>query len=245
MKNSKKLIVIIAMIVLALLVSACALADERLYTSEPFKIPVSRVVRPEEPATEAEGESAEGEEGKEPTEAEEGEEPAESAEGEEGEQPEESAESEQPAEGEGNEQSEELNEGEQPTEEAEGEQSVEPTESEQSIEESGEPASEDEEEFGDEEEEPALDPNEVWPTEYRRVYITSSRDDVITEGETIYLESHLEGFGDLPVTYRWQVDKNDGEGWQDIPGADRDKHMFIATKETVQYNWRLIVDAVE
>jgi hypothetical protein len=67
---------------------------------------------------------------------------------------------------------------------------------------------------------------------------------VVTEGDAVYLEGHLEGFGDLPVTYRWQCDKNDGQGWQDV-GTNRNYHVFIATQETVQYNWRLVVDVVE
>jgi hypothetical protein len=47
------------------------------------------------------------------------------------------------------------------------------------------------------------------------------------------------------VTYRWQVDRNQGQGWEDIPGADKEVHRFIANRETVQYNWRLIVETID
>ncbi|MBO7663265.1 MAG: hypothetical protein J6U01_07825 [Clostridia bacterium] len=85
---------------------------------------------------------------------------------------------------------------------------------------------------------------ELLPEDQRKVSITSSRTEHVTAGEPIYLESHLEGFGNLQVNYRWQVDRNDGQGWQDV-GSNRSYHVFIATAESVQYSWRLIVDVVE
>ena len=62
--------------------------------------------------------------------------------------------------------------------------------------------------------------------------------------EPAALEAHLVGFGDLPVTYQWQVDRNDGMGWQDV-GSNRNYHVFIASEETVLYSWRLLVNVDE
>jgi len=75
----------------------------------------------------------------------------------------------------------------------------------------------------------------------RSVTIRSSQGDVVTEGEIIYLTSKLKGFDGLDIAYQWQVDRGDGEGWVDVEGANRSKHMFVADRETIQYSWRLIV----
>ncbi len=75
----------------------------------------------------------------------------------------------------------------------------------------------------------------------RSVTIRSSQGDVVTEGEIIYLTSKLKGFDGLDIAYQWQVDRGDGQGWVDVEGANRSKHMFVADKETIQYSWRLIV----
>lgn len=79
----------------------------------------------------------------------------------------------------------------------------------------------------------------------REVRIYSSRGEVVTEGDMIELTSVLIGFDGLEVSYQWQVDRGDGEGWQDVKGATRWRYVFIADKETIRYNWRLIVTADE
>ena len=79
----------------------------------------------------------------------------------------------------------------------------------------------------------------------RAVLIFSTQRSVVTEGEFIYLTSELIGFDDVEVTYQWQVNKDDGLGWVDVEGATRDKHMFVASEETIRYGWRLIVTIVE
>jgi hypothetical protein len=79
----------------------------------------------------------------------------------------------------------------------------------------------------------------------RAVLIFSTQKKVVTEGEFIYLTSELIGFDDVEVTYQWQVNKDDGAGWVDVEGATRDRHMFIASEETIRYGWRLIVNVVE
>jgi len=79
----------------------------------------------------------------------------------------------------------------------------------------------------------------------RSVQIRSSQGDVVTEGEIIYLTSKLKGFDGLDIAYQWQVDRGDGEGWVDVEGANRPKHMFVADRETIQYSWRLVVNILD
>ena len=79
----------------------------------------------------------------------------------------------------------------------------------------------------------------------RSVIIRSSQGEVVTEGEIIYLTSKLKGFDGLDIAYQWQVDRGDGEGWVDVEGANRAKHMFVASRETIQYSWRLIVSILD
>ena len=80
----------------------------------------------------------------------------------------------------------------------------------------------------------------------REVIIRSSQGEVVTEGEVITLRSELRGFGDdEQVTYQWQVDRGEGNGWEDVEGATKDKHIFIADRTTIQYSWRLIVNVID
>ena len=79
----------------------------------------------------------------------------------------------------------------------------------------------------------------------RTVTIRSSQGDVVTEGEIIYLTSKLKGFDGLDIAYQWQVDRGDGQGWVDVEGANRPKHMFVADRETIQYSWRLVVNVLD
>ncbi len=79
----------------------------------------------------------------------------------------------------------------------------------------------------------------------RQVIIESSQGEIVTEGDLITLTSHLVGFGDAKVAYQWQVDRGDGKGWVDVEGATRSKHSFIASKETIKYSWRLVVNVDE
>ena len=79
----------------------------------------------------------------------------------------------------------------------------------------------------------------------REVRIYSSQTEIVTEGEIIYLTSELKGFDGLEVTYQWEVDRGDGLGWVPVEGATRSKHMFVASRETIRYTWRLIVNVDE
>ena len=230
MRKLMKLIVITALT--ALLFCAlitCAAADEKIYTSPTFTLPTDRLVRAEEifDAQEAANQPEEPEETGEEI-PEEGE--ALPTEGEElpetGEELPESGE-ELPAEGE--------------SLPAEGEEIPENSEE---LPEADEESDEDEdvealdEDAGEVIEEPII--------QRREVIIRSSQGEIVTEGEVITLRSELRGFGDdEQVTYQWQVDRGEGNGWEDVEGATKDKHVFIADRTTIRYSWRLIVNVID
>ena len=82
----------------------------------------------------------------------------------------------------------------------------------------------------------------------RKVMIYTTRKDVVTEGDIIELTGALIGFDDVPdeaITFQWQVDRNDDRGWVNVEGANKWYYKFIANKETILYNWRLIVTVDE
>lgn len=128
-----------------------------------------------------------------------------------------------------------------PEEQGEPEEGEQPEEGFEEPEEGTElPQDEDEGEGGEE-----AQPGEEGKEPQRSVRIFSSQGSVVTEGEIIYLTSKLEGFDGLDVSFQWQVDRGDGAGWVDVEGATRAKHMFIASKETIKYSWRLVVNVDE
>lgn len=167
MKKTTKLIAMLTVISLLTVLAGAALADDKIYTSSVFKIPLDRVERPEE-----------------------------------------------------------INVVEP---EAEPEVTEEPV-----VEPEPEPVPE----------QPAGEAQPAKPVE-RQVKIFSSRKDVVIENEIIELSSELIGFDDVVVHYQWQVDRGDGAGWVDVEGATRPKHSFVARRDTILYNWRLIVSVDE
>ena len=79
----------------------------------------------------------------------------------------------------------------------------------------------------------------------RQVRIKSSRKDIVIENEIITLTSELIGFEGVEVRYQWQVDRGDGLGWVDVEGATGPQHSFVARRDTILYNWRLIITTDE
>lgn len=73
----------------------------------------------------------------------------------------------------------------------------------------------------------------------KTVTIYSSRGPVVTYGDTIYLTSVLTGFENCEVYYQWQCDK--GAGYEDVSDGTAASYEFIANKETLSWNWKLIV----
>ena len=122
-----------------------------------------------------------------------------------------------------------------------------PEESDEELSEDDEESEEPEEEEGFEElDEEAGEVTEEAAVQKREVIIRSSQKEIVTEGDQITLSSELRGFDDdEQVTYQWQVDRGDGNGWQDVEGATKDKHVFIADRTTIRYSWRLIVNVID
>ena len=223
MKNQTKLIVIVTMIALLMCaVFSFAIADEKIYTSPTFKLPADQIMEWAE-------DQPEGEVPEEGT--------IEEGTSEEGTTEEGTPEEGEPAEDDWGEDAREedsldyVPEGETPTEGTEGETPAEGTEGETPAE--GTEAQNEEGNLVGETQQPE-----------RSVQIRSTQGDVVTEGEMIYLTSKLKGFDGLDIAYQWQVDRGDGQGWVDVEGANRSKHSFVASKETIQYSWRLIVTVV-
>ena len=88
-------------------------------------------------------------------------------------------------------------------------------------------------------------PEQPEGTVERKVIITSSRKDSVIRDQFITLYSELIGFDDVEPHYQWQVDRGDGNGWVDVEGATGTTHSFVATPETVLYNWRLLISVDE
>ena len=248
MKKTTKLIALLTLVAVLIGLVTLALADDKIYTSPTFKFPKERIISDplipeipeEEPGTEPEVTEESGTEPAETTEPVEGEpegteetgtEPVEG-------EPEGTEETgTEPVEGETTETTEPVTEpegteepGTEPTEQA-GPVEGEPTETTEPV----------------TEPEPEKEPEAPAPVE-RKVMIYSSRKEIVTEGDIIELTGALIGFEDVPdeaIAYQWQVDRNDGAGWVDVDGATKWYYKFIANKETILYNWRLIVTVNE
>ena len=79
-------------------------------------------------------------------------------------------------------------------------------------------------ESAEDEETPTAEPT---PEIEKKVIIHSSRKEVVTEGERIYLTSELVGFDGIKVLYQWQADR--GNGWENVANANGPTYSFIAT----------------
>lgn len=75
--------------------------------------------------------------------------------------------------------------------------------------------------------------------EQMAVEIFSSRRSVMSPGETVQLTCVLYGMDGYSVSYQWECDK--GNGFEAVAGANADSYSFIASVETLGYNWRLAV----
>lgn len=229
MKNQKKLIVIatiIALLICAALMT-CAMADERIYTSPTFKLPAEKIREWTESQPEEEVPAEE-----QPAEVKPEEESIPEWEDPDYDPREEESDPETPVAVTGDETPAEVSEGETPAEVTGDETPAEVPEGET-------PAETAEGENGT-----VVAEAETKAPE-RTVTIRSSQGDVVTEGEIIYLTSKLKGFDGLDIAYQWQVDRGDGAGWVDVEGANRSKHSFVATRETMSYSWRLIVTVMD
>ena len=267
MKKNMKLIVLLAVIALFTAVFAVAIADDKIFTSDVFKIPKDRIetemleealelqeelaqqAEPETEAAEAPAEeaAAETEPAAEPAAVTEpAAEPA-------GAEPaavpadEQETEAAGPAEAQPVE-AEPVTEATEPAEAqpAETEPVTEATEPAEAQPAEAEPVTEVTEPA---EEQPADEPEQIEESEpkpvERQVRIYSSRKDTVIRNEIIRLSSELIGFEGVAVHYQWQVDRGDGQGWVNVEGANGPTHEFVARPDTILYNWRLSITVDE
>lgn len=92
-------------------------------------------------------------------------------------------------------------------------------------------------------EEPSEDDEPVEDLSNYTVEVFSSHDANIAEGEVVTLWATLTGFEGRNVQMQWQY-YHDG-AWQNAQGANGLTHSFGATKDTVNYDWRLLVEFVQ
>lgn len=74
----------------------------------------------------------------------------------------------------------------------------------------------------------------------RKVEIWTDRKPFVKDGDAINLFSKLTGFDGVEVKYQWQVNK--GNGFEDIPGANSDTYTYSASKESLSWTWRLMIN---
>lgn len=58
-------------------------------------------------------------------------------------------------------------------------------------------------------------------------------------GDTAELEAIVECGDDIAYTLQWQYD--DGHGWKDISGMNKDEYKFVLTEENAVYEYRAVV----
>lgn len=97
--------------------------------------------------------------------------------------------------------------------------------------------------FADEVVSPALAPDpDIQLLPRMSVSITSDRQPIMRVGQIVHLTSQLIGFDGYELSYQWECDKNDGNGFQPVLGATSNHYEFEATKETLSWSWRLAVN---
>ena len=95
-----------------------------------------------------------------------------------------------------------------------------------------------------EEEKSEQEPGEEQPDEPKEkpemeVLIFTSQRAVLNMGDPITLTSELYGFDGYEIMYQWQCDQ--GNGFEDIPGANEPSYTFEANEETLKCSWMLEV----
>ncbi|MBP5678772.1 MAG: hypothetical protein J6X28_02965 [Bacilli bacterium] len=81
----------------------------------------------------------------------------------------------------------------------------------------------------------------VQNTGQRMVVIFSDRQSVMVEGRIIHLTSYVQGFDGYTLYYQWECDKGDGNGFQEIEGANEDHYEYPANQDTLSWDYRLMV----
>ena len=73
------------------------------------------------------------------------------------------------------------------------------------------------------------------------VSVFACYNDEMTEGDCVTLISEISGLEGCTVSYQWQRDA--GNGFEDIAGANGSSYSFAATEETLSCGYRLAVSA--
>ena len=74
-----------------------------------------------------------------------------------------------------------------------------------------------------------------------KVTIFSSHRRGMEAGETVLLSSRIEGFDGYEIRYQWECDKHDGRGFHDVDGANESEYGFIASADSLSWDWRLSI----
>ena len=64
-------------------------------------------------------------------------------------------------------------------------------------------------------------------------------------GDSVNLFIRTTGLDGYHLSYQWYVDKGDGYGFVPVEGATGDTITFVATRETLSYDWQIVVDVEE
>ena len=73
------------------------------------------------------------------------------------------------------------------------------------------------------------------------VSVFACYNDEMTEGDCVTLISEISGLEGCTVSYQWQRDA--GNGFEDIAGANGSSYSFAATEESLSCGYRLAVSA--
>lgn len=76
-------------------------------------------------------------------------------------------------------------------------------------------------------------------TEDCRIILGSNHGGCVVEGESLTVWAELIGYEPFEVSLQWLY--NDGTGWVEMEGATEASYTFVATRENVNYDWRLAV----
>lgn len=71
------------------------------------------------------------------------------------------------------------------------------------------------------------------------IFPVSNANKPLMPGDSIALQAVLEGYDNVPYSLQWQL--NDGNGWQDIPGANSSLYSFTLDDESEHWNLRVAV----
>lgn len=65
---------------------------------------------------------------------------------------------------------------------------------------------------------------------------------IISMGQELKIISRLVGFEDASeIWFEWEVNRHDGKGYAILANENKDTLTIIATKETLSYDYRLVV----